>query len=360
MRGAVGVALVACLVLASGTVLAADRMVVMEHWTNAGCGPCATYYPYIKAFTENHYEQMVVVSYHVWWPWANDPFYLANVSENTARTNFYSVNSVPHIVLDGRTVPTYPYTTANLEAAWAIVSAVSTNLQIELAGVYLPSSKAGTGRLTARLVTESNPVGTGNRLFMVICENGIAYAAPNGMTEHNWVMRDMFPDSNGIPVTFSPPYPDTIFVTRDFTISPAWNEDNLYFAAFVQSVDGTKKIRQGVRLKFEKLVDITDVAEGDFLLDSPVAGLGQNFPNPCNPATVIPFSLPEAGAVTLSVYDVGGRLVRNLLDSHLERGDYKVAWDGLDARGTPVVSGIYYCRLEAGRTAESQKLVVVR
>ena len=71
-----------------------------------------------------------------------------------------------------------------------------------------------------------------------------------------------------------------------------------------------------------------------------------NYPNPFNPVTVVPYSLPEASLVTMKVYDVNGRLVRTLLENvGQSAGFYRVTWDGLDAQNRSVGSGVYVCRV---------------
>ena len=70
--------------------------------------------------------------------------------------------------------------------------------------------------------------------------------------------------------------------------------------------------------------------------------LDQNFPNPFNPATTIGFGLPEAGTVSLKVYDVLGREAASLVDNVLAAGFHTYEWK---ASGFP--SGLYYCRLSA-------------
>ncbi len=86
-----------------------------------------------------------------------------------------------------------------------------------------------------------------------------------------------------------------------------------------------------------------------------------NVPNPFNPTTTIRFDLAQRGLVSLRIYDVAGRLVRLLLDEEREGGrDLRMVWDGLDAGGRAVASGIYFCRLETVDTALLRKLVVMR
>jgi len=68
-------------------------------------------------------------------------------------------------------------------------------------------------------------------------------------------------------------------------------------------------------------------------------------PNPFNPSTTIRLDLPRREAVTLAVHDLGGRLVRTLWDGTLAAGRHALAWDGVDARGANVASGVYLVRL---------------
>jgi hypothetical protein len=83
--------------------------------------------------------------------------------------------------------------------------------------------------------------------------------------------------------------------------------------------------------------------------------LSQNTPNPFNPTTVIGFSLPDRGRVTLVVYDVLGRAAATLVDGELDGGEHEVRWD---AAGMP--SGVYLYRLASGGNSAVKKLLLVR
>jgi glucose/arabinose dehydrogenase len=87
--------------------------------------------------------------------------------------------------------------------------------------------------------------------------------------------------------------------------------------------------------------------------------LMQNYPDPFNPSTNIDFTIPAAGAVTLTVYDVLGRKVRTLLDGSVPAGGRSVSWDGRDSRGTPVGSGVYFYRLLTGSNLSATKKMIV-
>ena len=88
--------------------------------------------------------------------------------------------------------------------------------------------------------------------------------------------------------------------------------------------------------------------------------LERNYPNPFNSGTVIPFSLSSETEVHLQVFDVLGRPVVNLVVGWLQIGLYRVSWEGRDAGGQPVPSGIYLYRLSSGNRAESRKMTLVR
>jgi len=83
--------------------------------------------------------------------------------------------------------------------------------------------------------------------------------------------------------------------------------------------------------------------------------LDQNQPNPFNPKTTIRYALPTAAIARLRLYDIGGRLVRSLLEERQSPGYYEYV---LDATG--ISSGVYFYRLDAGSFSETRKLVLLK
>jgi hypothetical protein len=89
--------------------------------------------------------------------------------------------------------------------------------------------------------------------------------------------------------------------------------------------------------------------------------LSQNFPNPFNPVTSIRFGLPVASAVTLKVYNVIGEEVAALLDHEPKQAGYHLqVWNGLDKRGQPVPSGVYFYRINAGAFSATKKMLFIK
>ena len=86
--------------------------------------------------------------------------------------------------------------------------------------------------------------------------------------------------------------------------------------------------------------------------------LGANYPNPFNPATIIPFAVPaEAGDVDLTIYNVLGQPVRHVWNGPLAAGEYRLVWDGRDAQGQPVAAGVYLYQLQVGDQTLIRKMV---
>ena len=83
-------------------------------------------------------------------------------------------------------------------------------------------------------------------------------------------------------------------------------------------------------------------------------------PNPFNPRTTVTFDLARAGHATLAVYDLRGALVRRLVDAELPAGRHEAVWDGCDATGQGVASGVYLASFSDGQVRRMKRMVLVR
>jgi hypothetical protein len=105
----------------------------------------------------------------------------------------------------------------------------------------------------------------------------------------------------------------------------------------------------------------------DGIGDSPATGpelpksfsLAQNYPNPFNPSTVISYELVENAHVTLKIHNIRGQMIKELVSGLKEAGAYSVQWDGRDALGQRVPSGIYFYVLNSNKGFRSTKKMVV-
>ncbi|MCK4548407.1 MAG: T9SS type A sorting domain-containing protein, partial [Candidatus Eisenbacteria sp.] len=106
----------------------------------------------------------------------------------------------------------------------------------------------------------------------------------------------------------------------------------------------------------------TDVALGEPIgrVSPARAVLDQNIPNPFNPETTISFGLPEASRVDLSIYNIRGQRVRQLVDGWMPAGFHKAAWDGRDVNGQQVSSGVYFYRLTTPEDALTRRMTLIK
>ncbi len=104
------------------------------------------------------------------------------------------------------------------------------------------------------------------------------------------------------------------------------------------------------------------VTEAPTPVEAPVAKatLGQNFPNPFNPSTTIAYTLPSRARAVLSIHDSQGALVVRLDQGVREAGTYRIEWDGRDASGGIVGSGVYFYRLEGIDGVAPKKMVLLK
>jgi hypothetical protein len=88
--------------------------------------------------------------------------------------------------------------------------------------------------------------------------------------------------------------------------------------------------------------------------------LYQNYPNPFNPSTTISFYLAKPEHVVLTIYDVQGKRIRQLMDTKRDFGHVDLSWDGTNDHGDPVGSGIYFYRLKTGKKIMTKKLTLLK
>ena len=89
--------------------------------------------------------------------------------------------------------------------------------------------------------------------------------------------------------------------------------------------------------------------------------IGPNYPNPFNSSTTLRYVVGTSGIVDLSVCDLTGQLVRQLVSRNQREGSYELVWDGTNTRGQAVASGVYVIRLQIGSSfAGSRKLMLVQ
>ena len=99
---------------------------------------------------------------------------------------------------------------------------------------------------------------------------------------------------------------------------------------------------------------IVGVEEENGIIPNSIS-LYQNYPNPFNPSTTIKWQQPEAGIVTLKIYDVLGREVATLINEELTAGNHETVFDA-----SQLSSGIYFYQLKAGSFVQTKKMILIK
>ncbi|MBM4129956.1 T9SS type A sorting domain-containing protein [bacterium] len=150
----------------------------------------------------------------------------------------------------------------------------------------------------------------------------------------------------------------TTWVTETVSLAPWLGQSDVRFRFMLRSDPST--VRDGFHFD-------TFLIQGEGI--DPYSGTGDlpamtrlagAYPNPFNPSTSVRFELARAGHARLRVYDLAGRLVRELVDAPLAAGPQAVTWDGRDRNDEPVPSGVYLLRLSADGGEHSLKAALVK
>lgn len=172
-----------------------ERMLLLESFTNTGCGPCAAYNPAMDALIAANPDKVAAIKYHVNWPSAADPMYLHNTAENGARTSYYGVNSVPHVVIDGNRYSSNPAQLNQniLNQLQTLESPMEMRLSYEV--------DEAENTITVHVMGRTSTAVEGNfKLYVGVIEREIHFNSapgPNGERDFYSVMKKLLPGSGG-------------------------------------------------------------------------------------------------------------------------------------------------------------------
>ena len=129
----------------------------------------------------------------------------------------------------------------------------------------------------------------------------------------------------------------------------------------VKLKDGTTatfSVQEIIKITFNEISKIKDVNEFNNFVKTFV--LFQNYPNPFNPTTTIEYQLPRAGETEIKIFNVKGQLIKKITKGFQQAGNYKIEWDGKDAAGQKVTSGLYIYQIKFENTVLSKKMILTR
>ena len=271
-----------------------NRLVLVEHFTQASCGPCASQNPALKTLLDANATKVVALKYQTSWPGV-DPMNAANPTEAAARVQYYGVTGVPNSVMDGSgpgspgtivttTTINNRYNTAaplNLSASHQWTAGYD-SIQI---GVYV--ANAGTA------IVASGAAGS-LKLHVAVIEEDINYpSAPgsNGETVFYQVMRKMVPDASGTTMADSWTAGQTqMFVFKVAAPSYLANLNKVAVVAFIQD-NSNKSVLNAARTSVQTIAGLPDIGLNAFTAATP--GL-------CNGTTTPMVTIKNEGSLAIT------------------------------------------------------------
>jgi hypothetical protein len=148
-------------------------------------------------------------------------------------------------------------------------------------------------------------------------------------------------------------------VGQEFTVLSTTGSITGSIAVINQPAGATFSLRQ----ESQRLVLVADQVTGVSPVPQPATGfqLAAAYPNPFNPSTTLSFDLPRELPVQLRIYDVSGRLVRELLRGETRpAGHGQVNWDGRNVAGSAAPAGVYFYKIQAGEFAATRRMTLIK
>ena len=350
---------VVMLCLCTSLAVAEQRRPVIEDFTNENCAPCLNIKDTMDVIFDIEYaDDITVIATHVWWPGSDkfwdwdEAYHPAGQSVGEDRTSLYGISSVPTFHIDGKLesltgqggtgTAQYADMRALIDARLALTSPIHFDVDLHyrtVDSVFI----SGSFTVVDTLVNQN----TSLALFVTETWQRGLLPTEKYYNIHRLILPDHDGDQNVVNTD------DIVPFAYKYAIDPEFREARLVSNLIIWK-PGTKRILQS----WKGLVPTgVGVAEGA----PPVQMvLEQNRPNPFNPTTSIAYRIDQPGMVNLSIYDVSGRLVKELVNQEQRAAAYEMIWDGLDSEGKKASSGVYYYRLNTERASETRKMVLIR
>ncbi len=319
-----------------------NRNILVEVMTNSHCVLCPAAHNAVDSYLSSNQNasRVKLIFYHMNFPYPDDQLNVANTLDASARNSYYGpFSGTPQTFFDGKIASTnYSQWTSLIDSRLA----VKTPIEIKLSGTQ------NTGTLSVAADVTTAPGFSANDLSIqfVLVEN-VNYSGRNGISFHKNVMRTIAGTPNGKSITSV-----SQKINSTIQISPSFVKENLGVVVFVQRTS-TKEVLQSEYISYQNLV-VTDVNKQTLTTPSSFV-LHQNYPNPFNPSTLINYELPEAGNVSLKVYDILGNVVATLVNDFKSEGVHNVTFNGAG-----LSSGVYFYELKAGSVSRYNKMLLLK
>ena len=271
-----------------------NRLVLVEHFTQASCGPCASQNPALKTLLDANATKVVALKYQTSWPGV-DPMNAANPTEAAARVQYYGVTGVPNSVMDG-SGPGSPgtiVTTTTINNRYNTAAPLNLSASHQWTAGY-DSIQIGVYVANAGTATVASGAAGSLKLHVAVIEEDINYpSAPgsNGETVFYQVMRKMVPDASGTTMADSWTAGQTqMFVFKVAAPSYLANLNKVAVVAFIQD-NSNKSVLNAARTSVQTIAGLPDIGLNAFTAATP--GL-------CNGTTTPMVTIKNEGSLAIT------------------------------------------------------------
>ncbi len=271
-----------------------NRLVLVEHFTQASCGPCASQNPALKTLLDANATKVVALKYQTSWPGV-DPMNAANPTEAAARVQYYNVTGVPNSVMDG-SGPGSPgtiVTTSTINNRYNTAAPLNISASHQWTAGY-DSIQIGVFVANAGTATVASGAAGSLKLQVAVIEEEVNYpSAPgsNGETNFYQVMRKMVPDASGTTMADSWTAGQTqMFVFKVAAPSYLANLNKVAVVAFIQD-NSNKSVLNASRTTAQTIAGLPDIGVNAFTAATP--GL-------CNGTTTPMVTIKNEGSLAIT------------------------------------------------------------
>lgn len=267
-----------------------ERLVLVEGFSSATCGPCASQNPAWNALLAANQDIVTSIKYQMSWPPpGNDPMYHHNPQDNTARRNYYSVNSVPRAIINGNYFQGMPsqVNQSMLETVAAISSPFQIQLQHQL-------SADQDSIFVTMLIKADGPVSGDLVAHIAVIEKHIHFVNPpgtNGERDFYNIMKALLPSRNGTTLPDFEGY-EYIIIEAAWELQNVYEIDQLAAVAFIQD-NADKHVHQAAKSSTDPIVPF-------FENDATISRIYDYTKSSCNGLTGAKAILKNHGSETLT------------------------------------------------------------
>lgn len=325
-----------CLALAN-FAQTCQRIPLYEIFSSSTCGPCVSANSNMKNVFNANPNKFTCVKYQMNWPGSGDIYY---TGEGGSRRNYYSVNSIPAMFVEGTSMSSTSYTSADLNNQYNIPAELSVyanytnvNNTVTVWTTFTPLKNFPTGLYRAQVA--------------VVEKTTVNNASSNGETIFYNVMKKMLPSAAGsnLGTTMTANTPINVNgLTNNFgTSSTVENFANLAVVVFAQ--DNMNK----AVLNSAWATLLTGVTE----VEKPGNGITSLFPNPANSSAYVSYQLTETRNVKISVLNMLGQEVFTSNEGEKSAGQYD-----LEIGTSSLPNGMYIVHVTLGDKVHTSKVSV--